>query len=63
MVPDFLFARDWIRSLHDQRFQLSDNTFDAVHYGAMAMNKPGFIGGALISKHIDKAFAEPAEWL
>lgn len=35
----FAFARDWIRRLHGQWFQLSDNAFDAVHYGAMAIYK------------------------
>lgn len=34
-------ARDWIRRLHGRWFQLSDATFDAIHYGCMAVYKVG----------------------
>lgn len=36
-----VFARDWVKQLHGQRFQLSDLTFDAIHYGGMALYKVG----------------------
>lgn len=32
----FVFARDFIRTLHGRWFRLSDASFDAVHYGGMA---------------------------
>lgn len=35
----FVFARQWMQRLHGQWFRLSDNTFDAVHYGGMAAYK------------------------
>lgn len=36
-----VFARDWVKRLHGQWFQLSDLTFDAIHYGGMALYKVG----------------------
>lgn len=36
-----VFARDWVKRLHGQWFQLSDLTFDAIHYGGMAIYKVG----------------------
>lgn len=42
-VIAFLFARDAIRSLHGRWFQLTDQQFDAIHYGAMALYKIGII--------------------
>lgn len=35
----FVFARDTIRRLHSRWFALSDATFDAIHYGGMALYK------------------------
>lgn len=39
----FVFARDWLRGVHGRWFQLSDNTFDALHYGGMAVYKIGIL--------------------
>lgn len=39
----FLFARDRIYTLHSRWFGLSDSTFDAIHYGAMAAYKIGIL--------------------
>ena len=36
-----VFARDWVKRLHGQWFQLSDPTFDAIHYSGMAIYKVG----------------------
>lgn len=36
-----VFARDWVKRLHSRWFQLSDSTFDTVHYGGMAIYKVG----------------------
>ncbi|WP_347453069.1 DUF6868 family protein [Acinetobacter thermotolerans] len=36
-----VFARNWVKRIHGQWFQLSDTTFDAIHYGGMAMYKIG----------------------
>lgn len=36
-----VFARDWVKRLHGQWFQLSDPTFDAIHYSGMAIYKIG----------------------
>jgi len=38
-----VFAKDWIRGLHGRWFQLSDSTFDAIHYGGMAVYKIGIL--------------------
>jgi len=35
----FAFARNWMKRLHGRWFNLSDSTFDAVHYGGMAAYK------------------------
>lgn len=51
----FVFARDWIRRLHGKWFSLSDDTFDAIHYGGMAIFKVGiliFNLAPLIALHI-----------
>ena len=37
----FVFARNWLRKLHGRWFQLSDTTFDTIHYGGMAIYKIG----------------------
>jgi hypothetical protein len=39
----FIFARDWMKQLHGKWFQLSDTTFDAIHYGGMAVYKIGIL--------------------
>ena len=35
----FIYAKNWMRSLHRRWFHLSDQTFDAIHYAAMAIYK------------------------
>ncbi len=35
----FVLARSWIQRLHGRWFHLSDTTFDALHYGGMAVYK------------------------
>lgn len=35
------FAHDWIYRLHTRWFRLSRETFDALHYGGMAVYKIG----------------------
>lgn len=35
----FAFARDFIRQLHGRWFNVSEQTFDAIHYGGMAAYK------------------------
>ncbi len=35
----FVFARGFMRRLHGRWFNLSDATFDAVHYSGMAIYK------------------------
>lgn len=35
----FLLARDWIYRLHGRWFNLSEQQFDAIHYGGMAFYK------------------------
>lgn len=37
----FVLARNWIRGLHRKWFKMSDETFDAIHYGGMAVYKIG----------------------
>lgn len=32
----FIYARTWMQSLHGRLFNLNDQTFDAIHYAAMA---------------------------
>ncbi len=34
-----VFAHGWVRKLHGRWFHMSDNTFDAIHYGGMALYK------------------------
>ena len=36
-----VFARDWVKQLHGKWFQLSDSTFDVIHYGGMALYRIG----------------------
>lgn len=38
-----IFARDWIKQVHRKWFNLSDETFDAIHYGGMAIYKIGIL--------------------
>lgn len=38
-----IFARDWIKQVHGKWFNLSDATFDAIHYGGMAVYKVGIL--------------------
>lgn len=38
-----VFAHGWVRRLHGRWFALSDNTFDAIHYGGMAGYKIGIL--------------------
>ena len=38
-----IFARDWIKQVHGKWFNLSDETFDAIHYGGMAVYKVGIL--------------------
>jgi len=35
----FTFAKSWMKKLHRQWFNLSDQNFDAIHYSAMAVYK------------------------
>ena len=35
----FIYARTWMKSLHGRWFNLDDQTFDAIHYAAMAVYK------------------------
>jgi hypothetical protein len=39
----FVFARHWLRDMHARCFQMSDATFDAIHYGGMAVYKIGVL--------------------
>lgn len=39
----FIFAKDWMKRLHGQWFQISDQQFDAIHYGGMAVYKIGIL--------------------
>lgn len=38
-----IFARDWIKQVHGKWFNLSDATFDAIHYGGMVVYKVGIL--------------------
>ncbi|WP_445660860.1 DUF6868 family protein [Acinetobacter sp. F16] len=38
-----IFARGWIKQVHGKWFNLSDETFDAIHYGGMAIYKIGIL--------------------
>ena len=37
------FAHDWVYRLHTRWFQLTPQTFDVLHYGAMAIYKIGVL--------------------
>ena len=39
----FVFARGWLHRLHGRWFRLSEPTFDAIHYGGMAVYKIGIL--------------------
>lgn len=39
----FVFAKGWMRKLHGKWFNLSDSSFDAIHYGGMAIYKIGIL--------------------
>ena len=39
----FTLAHDWMYRLHSRWFKLSAETFDALHYGSMAVYKIGII--------------------
>ena len=39
----FVAARNWLRALHGRWFRLTDTTFDAIHYGGMAVYKIGIL--------------------
>ena len=39
----FVFAKGWMKSLHGRWFTLSDQSFDAMHYGSMAVYKIGIL--------------------
>lgn len=39
----FVFARHGFRDLHGRWFTMSDATFDAIHYGGMAVYKIGIL--------------------
>ncbi|WP_374667306.1 DUF6868 family protein [Acinetobacter sp.] len=39
----FVFAKDWMKQVHGQWFNLSSGQFDAVHYGGMAVYKIGIL--------------------
>ena len=39
----FIFAKDWMKQVHGQWFELSDSQFDAIHYGGMAVYKIGIL--------------------
>ena len=40
-VGGFAFAHDWMYRLHGRWFKLSVETFDAMHYGGLAVFKIG----------------------
>jgi len=39
----FVFAHDWMYRLHGRWFKLSVETFDAIHYGGLAVYKIGIL--------------------
>ena len=39
----FVFCRNWIRNLHGRWFKMPEETFDAIHYGGMAVYKIGIL--------------------
>jgi hypothetical protein len=42
-VGGFVFAHDWMYRMHGRWFRLSVETFDAIHYGGLAVFKTGII--------------------
>ena len=50
----FVFAHDWLYRLHSRWFKMTVETFDAIHYGGMAVYKVGIMLlnlGPLIALH------------
>jgi len=39
----FILAHDWMYRVHGKWFKLSVETFDAIHYGGMALFKLGIL--------------------
>lgn len=39
----FVFAHDWMYGMHLRWFSLSVETFDAIHYGGLAVYKIGIL--------------------
>ena len=39
----FILAHDWMYRVHSKWFKLSVETFDAMHYGGMALFKLGIL--------------------
>jgi hypothetical protein len=39
----FIFSHEWMYRLHTRWFKIPVETFDAVHYGAMAVYKVGIL--------------------
>ena len=39
----FVFAHDWMFRMHSHWFRLSVATFDAIHYGGLAVYKIGIL--------------------
>jgi len=39
----FVFARNWMKQVHGKWFQLSDTSFDVIHYSGMAVYKIGIL--------------------
>ena len=39
----FVFAHDWMYQMHTRWFQLSRQSFDAIHYGGIAFYKLGVL--------------------
>ncbi len=39
----FRFGHAWLYNLHGQWFRLSEERFDAIHYGGMAVYKVGVL--------------------
>ena len=39
----FVFAHEWMFRMHTRWFQLSRQSFDAIHYGGMAFYKIGIL--------------------
>lgn len=39
----FIFARNFVRTIHGKWFNLSDETFDIIHYCGMSIYKIGIL--------------------